>query len=65
MDVLKLLMRVLWALVKGSLYLIGAIFDGLDGGGKALRKEAYAWGQHEPPSHDRNSAYYSGPGKRP
>ena len=65
MDVLKLLLRVLWALVKGCLFVLDVIFAGLDGGGKAARKEAYSWDRHEHPTRDRTSAYYSGPGRRP
>lgn len=65
MDVLKLLLRGLWALVKGCLFVIEAIFAGMDSGGKAAQKGPSSWGQYKPPSRDRTSAYYSGPGRRP
>ncbi|MBB5365921.1 hypothetical protein [Deinococcus humi] len=62
---LKFLLQVLWALVKAGLFVVEAIFAGLDGGRKVVRKEAASWGQHEPPHRDRTSAYYTGPGRKP
>jgi hypothetical protein len=64
-DVLKLLLRGLWALVKACLFIIEAIFAGIDSGGKAARRGALSWGQDNPPTHDRTCAYYNGPGRRP
>ena len=59
-------LRILWSVVKALLFVGEALLETLDSGGRAASKQAASWGRaDEPPTRDRNSFYYGGPGNRP
>lgn len=59
-----IVLKTAWAVVKGVLYVTGAILDGVSSSGKALNRSDLLRGEDEPPSRQRTSHYYSGPGSR-
>lgn len=59
-------LKVVWSVVKAGLFLVEALFGAIDRGGQAANRQATSWGRtDEPPTRDRNSFYYDGPGNRP
>lgn len=58
-------LKLLWGVVKVGLFLVEAVFSAVDQGGRDAVRHAAPWGQaDEPPSRDRNSVFYDGPGSR-
>ncbi|GAA5504350.1 hypothetical protein Dxin01_04120 [Deinococcus xinjiangensis] len=55
------ILKMLWAVIKASLYVIGAIFDGLSAGGKAANK--WHGSATESPTRNSHSRAYIGPDK--
>lgn len=59
-------LKIVWSVVKAALFLVEALLGALDSGGRAASKQAASWDRaDEPPTRDRNSFYYDGPGSRP
>ncbi|TDE84948.1 hypothetical protein [Deinococcus sp. S9] len=52
------------SVLKGVSFVLGAIFDGIVKGGKAANRGDWLKGDDEPPTRQRTSYYYSGPGSR-
>lgn len=59
-----IVLRATWAVVKGVLYVAGAVLDGVSSSGKAMSRSDLLKGEDEPPTRQRTSYYYSGPGSR-
>lgn len=58
-------LKILWSMIKAMLFVVEAMFGAVDKGAKAANKQATSWGHvYEPPTRDRNSYYYDGPGSR-
>ena len=58
-------LRILWGVVKAGLFVLEALFTSMDKGSRAANKQAAVWDHSpEPPTRDRNSSYYDGPGSR-
>lgn len=57
-------LKVAWKVLEGVLYVAGAVLDGLSSSGKSVRRHDPLRGDDEPPSRQRTSYYYSGPGSR-
>lgn len=57
-------LKILWSIFKGALFVVEMIFGTMDKAGRAANKQANAWGHYDPPTRDRNSVYYDGPGAR-
>ena len=58
-------LKVAWNVLKGVLYVTEAVLDGISNSGKAAGRGDWLRGDDEPPTRQRTSHYYSGPGSRP
>ena len=58
-------LNVAWKVLGGVLYVTEAILDGISNSGKAAGRSGWLRGDDEPPTRQRTSHYYSGPGSRP
>jgi hypothetical protein len=61
---MMLVLKVAWNVLKGVLYVTEAVLDGISSSGKALDRRDQRKGDDEPPTRQRTSHYYSGPGSR-
>ncbi|PNY79229.1 hypothetical protein CVO96_20140 [Deinococcus koreensis] len=60
-----ILLRIAWSVLKGVLFVTEAVLDGLSNSGRAAGRSDGLKGDDEPPTRQRTSHFYSGPGSRP
>ncbi len=56
------MLQVILSVLKGVAFIAGAILDGLVKGGRAADRGDFLRGEDEPPTRQRTSHFYNGPG---